>query len=181
MLATLLGLAIASHSNGPKFGYETVELTPDDVGSFSAIGPSTAPSPETSSRPGLKASCREFPGTNDWPSEVEWKWLNASLGGVLLKPVPAAAACYPGPYHDAVKCTSMASGQTISKAYFDDPLALSTMWTAGNSCPVTVTERPNGDCTQGGFPVFVVNATSVKQVQIAVNFARNRNLRLVIK
>jgi hypothetical protein len=36
-----------------------------------------------------------------------------------------------------------------------------------------------GKCTQGGWSVYVVNATTVKQ--IAVNFARNKNLRLVIK
>lgn len=40
---------------------------------------------------------------------------------------------------------------------------------------------PEGNCTMGGFPVYSVNASTVAQVQLAVNFARNLNLRLVIK
>jgi hypothetical protein len=36
-------------------------------------------------------------------------------------------------------------------------------------------------CTLGGFPEYVVNVTSTAQVQLAVNFARNLNIRLVIK
>ena len=40
---------------------------------------------------------------------------------------------------------------------------------------------PNTTCTLGGFPSYVVNITSVAQVQLAVNFARNANLRLVVK
>jgi len=36
-------------------------------------------------------------------------------------------------------------------------------------------------CELGGFPEYNVNASSVSQIQLAVNFARNTNLRLVIK
>lgn len=35
-------------------------------------------------------------------------------------------------------------------------------------------------CTQGGYPVYTVNATSVSQIQLAVNFARNTGIRFVI-
>lgn len=44
------------------------------------------------------------------------------------------------------------------------------------------TSNPNsGTCTQGTYPVYVISAQSVWDVQSAVNFARNLNLRLVIK
>lgn len=36
-------------------------------------------------------------------------------------------------------------------------------------------------CTLGGYPAYAVAATAVYQIQLAVNFARNLNLRLVIK
>jgi hypothetical protein len=36
-------------------------------------------------------------------------------------------------------------------------------------------------CTHGAFPIYAVNVSNVAQVQLAVNFARNANLRLVIK
>jgi FAD/FMN-containing dehydrogenase len=36
-------------------------------------------------------------------------------------------------------------------------------------------------CTNGGFPAYAVNVTNVAQVQLAVNFARSNNIRLVVK
>jgi len=36
-------------------------------------------------------------------------------------------------------------------------------------------------CTAGGYPLYVVNARNAWDVQAAVNFARNRNIRLVVK
>lgn len=36
-------------------------------------------------------------------------------------------------------------------------------------------------CLQGAYPTYVVNASTVAQVQLAVNFARNSNIRLVVK
>ena len=38
-----------------------------------------------------------------------------------------------------------------------------------------------GTCEQGGYPLYVVNVSSVAQIQLAVNFARNTGIRLVIK
>lgn len=34
---------------------------------------------------------------------------------------------------------------------------------------------------KGGYPVYVLNATNVAQIQIAVNFARNTGIRFVVK
>lgn len=38
-----------------------------------------------------------------------------------------------------------------------------------------------GTCTLGGYPTYAVDATSAAQVQLAVNLARRRGLRLVVK
>jgi hypothetical protein len=38
-----------------------------------------------------------------------------------------------------------------------------------------------GNCTQGGYSSFSVDVSNVAQIQLAVNFARSLNLRLVIK
>ncbi|KAL1836192.1 hypothetical protein VTJ49DRAFT_5459 [Mycothermus thermophilus] len=67
--------------------------------------------------------------------------------------------------------------ETLDGALLHPPPPAS--WPQGDTCPLT--EDPVGICTRGGYPVYVVNATSVKHVQAAVNFARNRNIRLVIK
>lgn len=37
------------------------------------------------------------------------------------------------------------------------------------------------NCTLGGFPSYSLNVTNVAQVQLAINFARTLNLRLVIR
>jgi FAD/FMN-containing dehydrogenase len=51
----------------------------------------------------------------------------------------------------------------------------------GVTCqPPSIFTRTN-TCTQGGYPVYVVNATNVADIQAAVNFARNTGIRLVIK
>ncbi len=45
-----------------------------------------------------------------------------------------------------------------------------------------LTCMPTGaSCKLGGFPSYAVAATSVAQIQLAVNFARNANLRLIVK
>jgi hypothetical protein len=40
---------------------------------------------------------------------------------------------------------------------------------------------PEAGCNLGGFPDYTVNVTNVAQIQLAVNIARELNLRLVIK
>lgn len=60
----------------------------------------------------------------------------------------------------------------------EDPT--SVMWPLwqGRTCLPTPT-TPH--CTLGGYPSYALNISSVSQIQLAVNFARNANLRLVVK
>lgn len=123
--------------------------------------------------------CKVFPGDVEWPVEAAWAQLNASINGVLLKPKPAASVCYPGPDYDQAQCQFLVRGASSTRFWLNDPLVELAQWTQGSSCVATLT--PVGNCTQGGFPEYVVNATSAKHVQAAVNFARDNNIRLVIK
>jgi FAD/FMN-containing dehydrogenase len=43
------------------------------------------------------------------------------------------------------------------------------------------TETTNGICTLGAYPTYAVNVSTVAHIQMAVNFARNTNIRLVVK
>jgi hypothetical protein len=44
---------------------------------------------------GSAISYRLLPGDYDWPSEAEWKTLNTTVGGRLIRGAPVAeAACY---------------------------------------------------------------------------------------
>lgn len=49
----------------------------------------------------------------------------------------------------------------------------------GLSCIPTT--NPADKCVLGGYSNYVLKATSVSDIQIAVNLARNLNMRLVVK
>lgn len=163
-----------------NFPFEEVQLHDTDIGSFSAIqfGNATVLSGD-SSRTSLPA-CRAFPGEATWPRENEWAWLNSSLGGALLHPLPPGAVCYLGPNYDSTKCDYLLKNASSGRFYVDNAVTVMTQWPQGQTC-VPTANPTEGTCTQGGFPAYVVNVTTVRQVQAAVNFARNNNIRLVIK
>ncbi|KAK8879018.1 FAD binding domain-containing protein [Apiospora arundinis] len=162
---------------GFNFPFEADQLAAADTEAFPAIAFGNAGDPHPVQ--GLRG-CRAFPGSPGWPPEEDWRQLNSSLGGALLKPTPPGAVCYSSSeYYDQAACNNILSNARNSRFYLNDPVSELTTWTEGHTCPVR--NNAQGNCTQGGFPVYVVNATTVKHVQIAVNFARNRNLRLVVK
>jgi hypothetical protein len=63
----------------------------------------------------------------------------------------------------------------------NDPTSVMYPLWEGRTClpPSMRGSKPN--CTIGGFPADVVNATNVAQIQLALNFARNTNIRFVVK
>lgn len=42
-------------------------------------------------------------------------------------------------------------------------------------------DTTDNQCSKGGYPEYAVKVTNVAQIQLAINFARTINLRLVIK
>ncbi|KAF2472977.1 FAD-binding domain-containing protein [Lindgomyces ingoldianus] len=156
-----------------NFDWEKIQLTEAETRNYSAIqfaGPlSNAP----------KKNCRSIPGDADWPTEAQWAKFNKTLGGALLKPRPLAAACYSGPQYDANRCQELKQMWSNTFLHMSDPTSIMSQWSSGNTC--VPTSNPNSTCSQGGYPVYVVNATTVRHVQLAVNFARNSNIRLVVK
>ncbi|KAI5917151.1 hypothetical protein F4810DRAFT_705118 [Camillea tinctor] len=172
-------ISLLTAAQGANFPFEAEVLTEADIqdfpsitfGNISALGnPPSYAGPE----------CKEIPGSEGWPADDEWARLNTSLGGVLLKPVPLGAACYDGEHRDDAKCDFILNNASTSRVWINDPLSALTTWPAGDAC-YAVADTEGLECTQGGYPVYVVNASTVKHVQAAVNFARNKNLRLVIK
>jgi hypothetical protein len=66
-----------------------------------------------------------------------------------------------------------------------DPTAIRSVIYQGLTClPPNFTAQFLGrspGCELGGFPAYSVRATTVAQIQLAINFARSLNIRLVIK
>jgi hypothetical protein len=170
-------LAIIPRVACTNFYFETIQLQDKDIDPFPAIAFGNQSTVGTTYD---GPDCKAFPDSIDWPSEDEWSKLNTSLGGALLKPLPPGAVCYNNTaVYNPTQCLNLLFKGFTSRFYIDDPLTVLTTWTQGDTCDVTF--LPQGQCTQGGFPTYVVNATTVKQVQAGVNFARNKNIRLVIK
>lgn len=174
--------AIIAHvhiSRGLGFDHADTQLVERDTEGFQAIsfGDTARPS---QTLPRASPPCKVFPGDQDWPSDDKWQRFNLSLSGTLLKPFPPGAVCYPThPAFNAAACSFLLNNASSTSFHFDNPISVSNIWPQGNTCPILL--NPTGTCTQGGFPTYVVNATTVKHVQLAVNFARNNNIRLVIK
>lgn len=122
-------------------------------------------------------TCKSRPDDSSWPTALQWKHLNESLSGRLLHPPPPALAChssYPGSNET---CANITSSWNTFAFHQDNPI--STAWNNMNndSC-LPSTSAP---CSGLGYPVYVVNATSAKHVKLAVDFARDNNVRLNVK
>ncbi|KYG41232.1 hypothetical protein M433DRAFT_8115 [Acidomyces richmondensis BFW] len=128
-------------------------------------------------------NCKLFPGDAAYPSQLEWAALNLTTGGALLQPVPQAHICYAngtGNVPDPSGCSSMTEEWTNPFFQEGNPIEMTTPIYQGMTCqPPDIYNHTY--CTQGGYPLYVIKATNVAQMQLAVNFARNTGIRLVIR
>lgn len=150
-------------------------------------GPNGLPPPSSPPPPGpyhgeTQAKCKVHPGDAAWPKPGEWEQLNQTLGGALIKGVPAASLCYFNgtSRHDEAACTKLAGNWTNSYTHLDDPIEMFSPVYQGLTCQPT-SWYDSGNCTQGGYPTYTVNVSTTAQLQVAVNFARNTGVRFVIK
>lgn len=135
----------------------------------------TVPSTESTSR------CKVYPGDANWPSDEAWMMLNqATDNRLLIKPQPQASVCYNGPFYNEAKCAEITPVWGSSYTHIDDPIEMMSPVAQGMTClPPNVFDSHN--CTRGGFPMYVINATEPKHVQLGVDFARKTGVRLVVK
>ncbi|KAK2020961.1 FAD binding domain-containing protein [Colletotrichum zoysiae] len=124
------------------------------------------------------SSCKAYPGSADWPSAETWAHLDESLGGRLLRPTPPGAVCHPErAVYDEGRCAAVEAGWSSYELHVADPV--SAMWTnfGNDTCP----PDPARACSPDGYPPFVVNATTPQHIKLGVDFARENNVRLVVK
>jgi FAD binding domain/Berberine and berberine like len=124
--------------------------------------PGVAWAQATPATPGVS---RVRPGQPGWPSEASWDGLDREVGGRLLKVHPSLTVCQESP--SSAACRDLFKG--LKNPYFigDDPsLTQTTGWVDA------WTSQPS---------VYAVAARRTEDVVAAVNFARENNLRLVVK
>ncbi|KAL0935889.1 isoamyl alcohol oxidase [Colletotrichum truncatum] len=121
------------------------------------------------------------PGDRCWPSDKEWGRFNSSIYGRLIQTTPPAAPCYAGPLRDAAACEAATKGWISSTFYASQPIGYD--YPLNGSCPLAqfAANAPSTSCTIGNSPVFAVNVTDEEHISKAVEFAKEHNIRLVIK
>lgn len=168
----------------PLFEFETKQLTDEVIGRLSPGDAKLINFDEGAVNSNITVQpagfCKVFPGDADWPSQSTWERFNELLDGALIPTVPSAAPCYPNwGLYDKAKCLAIQANFSSPWYHEDDPTSVQSPLFQGRTC--LPFDSPNGTCTLGGFPTHVVNVSTVAHVQLALNFARNNNLRLIVK
>ena len=120
---------------------------------------------------GLTPSCKAVPGTRGWPSSQDWARFNESLAGRLLQPPPPGAVCHPGQAsYNAAECPAVQAAWSTYEFHQANPISMDwNQWTNDSCLP-----RESAPCSGQGYPVFVVNATEARHVQLGVQFGEHQ-------
>ncbi|KAF9979357.1 hypothetical protein BGZ73_000051 [Actinomortierella ambigua] len=128
------------------------------------------------------SNCRCLPDQPCWPSATTWQALNTTVGGRLIATTPPAQACHYA-FYEPGKCWAIQKGYIDQRWRELQPGAMSyTNWEThnGEGCLGTSSFlRP--PCRQGAVPLYTVNATNIEDVQATLKFAKQHNIRLVIR
>jgi hypothetical protein len=125
--------------------------------------------------------CRCFPGDPCWPSTSQWNAFNTSVGGRLIRTVPLASPCHTtGPVaFDQGKCDAIKAAWTVPTTHVETSHSIMAPFFANESCEAFT--PPSAQCVIGAYVQYAVDARSVADYQRTINFARDKNIRLVIR
>ncbi|KAF4411171.1 FAD-linked oxidoreductase yvdP [Fusarium acutatum] len=130
---------------------------------------------------GCKAAtpnCKCFPSDSCWPSDHDWDHLNSTVGGRLVATVPLGSPCH-DPNFDAEECQHLQSEWLYSSVHSESSSSMMAPLFANQSCdPFQPRDKP---CTLGNYVRYTVNVTSADDVVATLNFAKEKNTRLVIR
>ncbi|KAK3689262.1 putative FAD-dependent isoamyl alcohol oxidase [Podospora appendiculata] len=127
------------------------------------------------------ASCRNIPGDPGWPSLADWAQLNKTVHGQLIGTVPQASVCHTGPYsdYDETACQALRDGWDLAGTIEPHPAGVMNGYYQNQSCdPFTSTSQP---CVLGNYAVYSINVTGADDVVAGIKFAKEKNIRLVVK
>ncbi|KAL2128688.1 hypothetical protein VTI74DRAFT_8837 [Chaetomium olivicolor] len=191
VLAVLACPALATATDGrgqkcpSRFAWENAHLTEAAIAASDAslfrFGDGATTTSTVTSRTN-SPKCKLLPGDPSWPSPRTWSVFNATLNGALIQTVPLAAPCYanwPSHYNPAA-CSALRAQWSDPHLHVADPSSAMFPLYQGRTCMPT--DDPHAsNCTLGAYAAYSVAATEVRDIQLALNFARNVGLRLVVK
>ncbi|KAF6800167.1 FAD binding domain-containing protein (isoamyl alcohol oxidase) [Colletotrichum sojae] len=123
-------------------------------------------------------SCRCLPGDACWPSTDSWNALNTTVGGKLIATVPIGSVCH-DPNYDEAACNALKESWTLPETHFPSSSSVMQSFFANQSCdPFTDRTTP---CLIGNYVNYAVEVTSAQDVVETVNFARENNIRFLVR
>ncbi|KAH7324398.1 putative isoamyl alcohol oxidase [Stachybotrys elegans] len=152
-----------------------------------ALGTASAliiPHPRASHRGNdtLPGRCKPIPGDSNWPSRCEWASLNATVGGRLIATVPQGSVCHNGGLgrFNLEECTSLQAVYDLAVTQESRPAEIINPYFQNQSCNAFY-GVPDTPCELGNLASYSINVTSAEDVIAGVQFAREKDIRLVVK
>lgn len=130
-------------------------------------------------------SCRCLYGQSCYPGAAAFASLSSRVSQPLVHPTPVASPCYTNP--SSSNCATVQANfadaiwRTNQPGAYEFQNFESYIWPNGTIDACYLDTTLGSPCKQGSIPPIGVDARTPSDVQAAVIFARNRNLRLVIK
>ncbi|KAM0270033.1 hypothetical protein ACHAQH_009569 [Verticillium albo-atrum] len=136
---------------------------------------------------GQNYGCKCYPGDSCWPKQSAWDRLDSKVNGNLHVHVPPEAACHntfegllgAQQTYDEAKCAEITKSYT-SEEWTIDQQALN-LWKYFTNVTCVPTTDPTTPCTLGFYGVYVIMAKTRHHIKAGIDFARDNNLRLIIR
>ncbi|PVH92519.1 FAD-binding domain-containing protein [Periconia macrospinosa] len=132
------------------------------------------------------SQCRVIPRDAAWPSTDGWDSFNTSVGGKLIATIPIGAPCHQIfssgsniSTYDQAQCDALRNTWFFPETHLVSSSSPMAYQFGNNTCnPWSSSDTP---CILGGQVVYSVNATSYVDIQKAIQFSEQHNIRLVIR
>ncbi|KAF2200040.1 FAD-binding domain-containing protein, partial [Delitschia confertaspora ATCC 74209] len=132
---------------------------------------------------GTTYECKCYSDNACWPSPNQWKALNATVGGTLQVALPPAAVCYNKvgnlSTYNAAQCAEVTAKWADEQFIVDTQVG--NLWPLYTNNTCLPSSDPSKTCTKGFYPEYVIMATKKEHIKAGVDFARENNLRLLIR
>ncbi|RDW74765.1 hypothetical protein BP6252_05907 [Coleophoma cylindrospora] len=128
-----------------------------------------------------KSSCKNIPGDHAWPTSVEWDQLNQTVSGQLIGTIPLAIVCHIDSYdnYNETACAALQAVWDLPATHSPYSGEIDSAWFQNDSCvPFTPASQP---CELGNYVSYSINVTGANDVIAGLQFAEEKNVRLVIK
>ncbi|KAE8136429.1 hypothetical protein BDV38DRAFT_272028 [Aspergillus pseudotamarii] len=130
--------------------------------------------------PSVLAKCRCTPVDDCWPSTSKWEGLNNTVHGQLIANEPLATSCYDGLGKNFTQCQRIS--KVYQEAFFREASPIGFAYPVVDTCaPINASIAGSPVCDLGSASVYSVNATKPADVAAGIKFAKENNVRLVIK